>query len=599
MVDNYSSLKKIRKIVIGLFMVLVSLWWGARETRAQTKTDWINNFDFEIRINQDSSISIKETIDYETTVQKHGIYRYIPVSYEKDGWSYRAQISDFKVKDELGQKISFSDFTEGKNKVFKIGEADRTFVGQKTYVLEYRVEDALGRFEEYDELYWDISGEGWQIPIKKSEARVISDFATIKRVDCFSGTVGRDDELCVSEFGEKEAIFNYPEEIGYGQNFTVLVGMDKNNLIKWPSKVERILKWVKENFFVFLIPCPMILMFAWWFFKGRDRMFLSADVFNLDESRPQKLRPLFYRHRNAFVYEPIKELTPGEAGLVLDEKVNNQDVVAEIIELARKKYLRIEKEVKKGFLSKKEDYKFVKLEEGREKLSGAQKYLLDNIFEKEDEVSLGELKGIFYQKMEKTRKLIYEAGQSKKLFVGNPSNRRTGALILAFMTSGASFFFAVVGVGLSGRGGLVGIALVQTVISLIIAWQMPQKTAVGTNLMLQAKGLKEMIRVGKWREEIKEKNLFIEEVLPFAIALGVVGKLVKDMEGLNIKVPEYFSGMALSTSSLGRMVNDFSARASSGLSYNPNSSNWSGGGGFSGGGGSSGGGGGGGGGGSW
>jgi len=590
-----------RGLVLGFFLMVlfvVFLKGGIGIVSAQTETDWINKFSSEIKINKDSSVSIREIIDYETVIEKHGIYRYVPVQYQRGKWSYIARISEVKIEDETGKAVSYTDYKEGGNRVFKIGEADRTFVGKRTYVLEYRVENALKQFEEYDELYWDITGEGWKIPIKSSEAKIVSPPAVIKKIDCFSGITGGNDGLCKSSFNEKEAIFKYSKVIGYGQNFTVLIGLDKNNLIEWPTEMEKAIGWMRANFFMFLIPLPGLAMFLIWFSKGRDYMFLSANVFNQDESRPKKLKPLFYKHRMAFVYEPLKDLTPGEAGLLLDERVDNQDVIAEIVDLARKKYLKIEREERKGLFGKKEDYKFIKLKEADGELPEQQKYLLESIFGLKKEERLSALKGSFYQKMDKVRKLIQKSVEEKKMFTGKPSSKRVKFMILFFFLSAGSFFLAILGIGLTGSGRPMGVFVFQFIAGLILAYQMPQKTAIGTNLMLQAKGLRETIKRGKWREKIKEKNLFIEEVLPFAISLGVVKKLAKDMEGLNIKPPEYFGGEGLVGYAFGSMVSDFSAKASSGLSYNPSSSSWSGGSGFSGGG-SSGGGGGGGGGGSW
>ncbi len=131
---------------------------------------------------------------------------------------------------------------------------------------------------------------------------------------------------------------------------------------------------------------------------------------------------------------------------------------------------------------------------------------------------------------------------------------------------------------------------------------MVAKTAKGYNFYRQAVSLRWFIEKGKWREEIAEKRLFLSEVLPLAITLGVVKKLAKEMEALGVGSPEYLgTGMVL-----GRDLDLFRAGAVSAIGSNPSSrgnysvsgrSSWSGGSGF--GGGSSGGGFGGGGGSSW
>lgn len=118
-------------------------------------------------------------------------------------------------------------------------------------------------------------------------------------------------------------------------------------------------------------------------------------------------------------------------------------------------------------------------------------------------------------------------------------------------------------------------------VSLPIAFVMPRKTAKGYSLHRQARGLSFYLGKGKWRQEINEKNLFFEEMLPLAISLGVVKKLAKDMEGLGVRPPSYFEGAngAYFYSGLGR----FDSSLGTALASSPKSSSYGGGSGFSGG----------------
>jgi len=142
------------------------------------------------------------------------------------------------------------------------------------------------------------------------------------------------------------------------------------------------------------------------------------------------------------------------------------------------------------------------------------------------------------------------------------------------------------------------VLVVLTVLPTIwLAKSMPRRTAWGYSLYRQIEGLRWYINKGKWREEIAEKHLFLEEILPLAISLGVVRKLSKDMAELGVKPPDYFEGVMMS--SLYTDLNSFCRDSGVILASSPSGkSSWSGGSGFSGGG-SSGGGFGGGGGGSW
>jgi len=113
---------------------------------------------------------------------------------------------------------------------------------------------------------------------------------------------------------------------------------------------------------------------------------------------------------------------------------------------------------------------------------------------------------------------------------------------------------------------------------------MPRRTAWGHSLYRQITGLKFYLNAGKWREEIAEKNLFFEEILPLAISLGVVHKLASDMEALGIEPPEYLNGFtaAYLVSDLDHFSSSAATNIASSLSGR---SSWSGGSGFSGGGG--------------
>ena len=55
----------------------------------------------------------------------------------------------------------------------KIGDPDRIVApGEHSYVLRYRTTRQIGRFEGYDELYWNATGNGWVFPIDVAEARI-------------------------------------------------------------------------------------------------------------------------------------------------------------------------------------------------------------------------------------------------------------------------------------------------------------------------------------------------------------------------------------------------------------------------------------------
>ena len=580
---------KIKTFFISIFVSLFLFVFSGSALALES----ITLFQSYVVLNQDTTLSITETINYQTDSARHGIHRYIPVKVG-DNYSIRStDITDVSVTDTDGKRISFSRSHSDGNVTFKIGDPDRTFVGKKTYVISYTIADIFKSYSDHDEIYLDITGEGWDFPIRQTQTTFTSEFANITDIDCFSGEYGSDDSLCLSYHdSDSQASFNYPEVVNRGDNVTIVVALDQDNLLVVPSRLQRIIKSIKDNIIFLFLFSPLFIFSYLWFKKGRDFVFLSPNVFNLDPKRPQQLKPLFNSSRTPFVYEPLK-LTPGESGTIIDERVDLQDVIAEILDLARQGYLKIDKIKAKSIFSK-DDYLFTKKKKSPASLPPHQLLILDSIFSTKDKIKLSQLKGKFHAKLPKIQKAIYDSLYSKKLFTSPPQKTKMKYSILA-ITVNVLLFSLVIPV-VTIRSYLPPILMplfgIQALLSILLARNMVQKTAVGSNYYLQAKGLKQTIKTGKWREEIKEKNLFIEEVLPFAVSLGVVTKLAKDMVGLGLETPAYFAGFT-SPAYFARDFSNFTAQASSGLSYNPQSGRSGSGSGFSGGGFSGGGGGGG------
>ncbi|MDA1079801.1 MAG: DUF2207 domain-containing protein [bacterium] len=559
--------------------------------------DEVKSFHADIVINQDTSLSITETIVYQTNLQKHGIYRYIPMTYNQGGQREVLPIRDISVSDLAGEPMPFTQSGNGIFRTLKIGDPETTFTGSKTYVLRYRVDRGVRSFPDHTELYWDITGEGWQIPVLKSSARVTSEFAQPSTAACFSGKFGSDDGLCEFSLSPSAADFKYPETINYGDSFTILLTLPKESNLLFPSQTDLILLWIRYNWILLLTPLPLLVMIIWWFRSGRDWQFVSPNVFLLDDDQPKQRRPMGLFAREPFVYEPHKALTPGEAGALLRELVYPNCIVAEIVALAQKKYIAISVHEEKGFLSTNRIYTFKKVAQSNTGLFGAQKILFDDLFASGDEVTSEKLKGTFYLTMAAANEAITASLVEKNVFSSNPNPARAkgmGVWIILCLLIGFGISTTYLNIGIIWP---VFLLVAQIPFCFLLALNLAQKTAVGTNLWLQARGLRKSIKYGKWREEIKEKRLFIDEVLPFAVALGVVDRLSKDMQDLGIEPPTYLQSPGALGWSVADWANDFSSSAGSTLSYNPSSSSSSGGSGSSGG--SSGSGGGGGGGGSW
>lgn len=585
-------------LFLGLFLRTVS------PVLAQTAPpEYISTFESQIEIQPNTDIVIEERIVFHTDVARHGIYRYIPYRYTRNRVSHTAQVRDITIEDEQGRAYQVETTRENGVINLRIGDSDSTFTGDKTYILRYRVEQALQQQDEGDELYWDITGEGWQFPVQSVSATIISPAAEIGQLRCFTGAFGSTDANCTFEKTASGATLRTISSVLPGENFTIVAQLPRPNQLQFPSEQEKFINGLVSNWWLPVVLLPIVFMGWFWIKKGRDWMFLSPNVFALEETAPRQIRPLLHRLRVPMVYEPIADLTPAEVGAIENERLESREIVAEIVDLARQKYLKIESNEKKGLLGsslgQSTEYSLKKLASPSKKpLAAHQAYLLKALFKSGDTVRLKDLHGKFATQWEKFQNLVWDSVTQKQFFAEKPSTVR-GKYLAVCITMLSLAFVLATWVMASWVDSFVPMLLVllQIVPVIFLALSMPRKTARGLNIALQARGLKATIERGAWREKIKEKHLFIEEVLPFAVAFGVVDQLAAEMKRLGEEPPRYLGNAALNAASFQNFSSSFTSQASSNLTYNPSSSHSSGGSGFSGG--SSGGGGGGGGGGSW
>ena len=64
------------------------------------------------------------------------------------------------MRDGLPEKAATEPMANGVR--IRIGDADKTIApGEHRYVIRYRTTRQIGRFADYDELYWNVTGNGW------------------------------------------------------------------------------------------------------------------------------------------------------------------------------------------------------------------------------------------------------------------------------------------------------------------------------------------------------------------------------------------------------------------------------------------------------
>jgi uncharacterized membrane protein YgcG len=333
--------------------------------------------------------------------------------------------------------------------------------------------------------------------------------------------------------------------------------------------------------------------------RARDLRYRGSPIDQVmggpDETQTQRV-PLFERGDAPVEFAPPEDLRPGEIGTLIDEEANTLDVSATIVDLAVRKYLRIE-EIPKRWLLGKPDWKLTRLDGNDAELLTYERELRDGLFRDGDEVELSELKKTFATRLATVKDSLYDDMVEKKWFVRRPDKVRqtwTAIGVLALVGGiGATVLLAIfTHLALLGTplalGGLLMLAG---------AHRMPSRTAKGTAMTRRVNGFRRVIETAeeytaKWAEQ---ENVFTR-YLPYAIVFDVTDKWAKAFEALG-QMPNdmswYVSSRPFLYAEFAHSMDSFAITTSGVISSTPAGSGGSGfgGGGFSGGGGGGGGGG--------
>jgi len=132
-------------------------------------------YDAEITVNADSSLDVRETIRVraEGANIRRGIYRDFPTVYPgRDGRRVTTGFDLLSLSRDGRPEPHRIERVENGVRVYA-GDANVLLdPGEYTYELRYRTDRQLGFFETHDELYWNVTGNGWLFAIDAVTARV-------------------------------------------------------------------------------------------------------------------------------------------------------------------------------------------------------------------------------------------------------------------------------------------------------------------------------------------------------------------------------------------------------------------------------------------
>ena len=519
------STRWLTALALGAALSMAVASARARELR-------IEQFASHIAVATDGSIEVGETIRARFSGEWQGLYRTIPVeSRTPHGLNSTMCLQVRRVTDGDGRPLTFETSRERQYRKLKIlvpGAVDTT----RTVVVTYRVANAMHVFQDHDELYWNVTGDQWDVPIDDATARIdLPAGVTGLHATDFTGRAGARAQNALLGVQGSSVEVHTNKRLSVYEGLTVVVGWDRG-FVHEPTAVEEATLFLRSNWPLSLPAAALALMALLWFAGGRD---------------PRRGQAA------AISRAPPEGLTPGEAGTLLDDHVDMRDITATIVDLAVRGFLTIEeKEISRVIaLLSGPDYAF-HLRKGPDEwtpLKGHERQLLAGIFANgaQRTVSISDLENAFYKNLPDIKSSIFESLLSARFYVHRPDevrNRYVVVGILAGVLIAAGGVLAMVKLGMALLPFLIA-AGATTLIVCGFARIMPARTERGARALEDLRGFEaylDQIEGSRLQETAKASEMF-ESFLPFAILFGIEKKWVKTFQAVYAHPSRWYLGL--------------------------------------------------------
>ncbi|MGI8706217.1 MAG: DUF2207 domain-containing protein [Sphingomicrobium sp.] len=303
------------------------LVFAAAQASAQER---ITSFVSDVAVQDDSSLHVTETIDVvsEGDQIRRGIYRDFPTRYRGRGGSRIRVGFEFEGAERDGKPEPAAVEPLSNGVRIRIGSADTLIEpGEHRYVIRYRTTRQIGRFADYDELYWNATGNGWGFPIETAEARIrLPSPVNFGDRAAYTGPQGSttSNAQVVSE-QPGEIVFRTTWPLGPYEGLTVAAAWPKG-VISEPDETTRLGWWLSDNGPPVVGTLGLFGIFAFYFLAwqraGRD-------------PRPGTIVPLF---------SPPDDLSPAAMRYLVEMDADNRSFAAALVDMGVRGHVRIVEE---------------------------------------------------------------------------------------------------------------------------------------------------------------------------------------------------------------------------------------------------------------
>ena len=311
----------------GTALLFLGLYVIAGHASAEER---ILDFHSNIKIEKSGEMTVRETITVQAEGRRirRGIYRDFPTEYkDRFGNNYRVGFRILSVRRD-GQREDYHTKNLSNGIRIYFGNKNRFIShGRHEYELTYRTNRQLGFFKDHDELYWNVTGNGWDFPIEHAAATIrlpaaipLNDI----RPEAYTGGYGSKGQDYITRVDSNGfAQFETTRILGPRQGLTIVVSFPKG-FVHEPTSEERLDYLLQDNLGLIYMAIGLAIVFGYylfiWYRVGRDQ--------------PEGvIVPLYY---------PPKAFSPASLRFVSRRGYDNKAFAAALVNLAVKGAIKLD-----------------------------------------------------------------------------------------------------------------------------------------------------------------------------------------------------------------------------------------------------------------
>lgn len=260
-----------------LFRIAVAVLLLLAAVPAVMAEELIESFHAAIQLSKSGRMTVTETIRVKAEGYKikRGIFRDFPLTFSgDDGVTHRVDFAIQKIERDGQEEPYKTESIDGGIRIY-IGDAD-VFIprGEYTYSITYETGRQVRYRKDFDELFWNVTGNGWDFWIREASATItLPEGAKPEATTFFTGPLGATEKDARVLVEGNVVFFATTNPLNLREGLTVGVKFAKG-VIDPPSQNDLFWWQISDrmNSIIAVIAFAVVLLyFAWnWIRVGRD-----------------------------------------------------------------------------------------------------------------------------------------------------------------------------------------------------------------------------------------------------------------------------------------------------------------------------------------